>query len=1075
AANFYQPAVTVLDATSNWWNLTVASQVAATIYDQSDSPGSPHVNFGQYLDAQNGSPVVANSLIGPVSGTLDTLSGGVYEVLGDIQVAAGNQLTIDAGVSLLFIDNATLTVDGSFTVQGTALEPVSFSSATASAGAWQGIQVNPTATSVSIDQAIIEYATYGIYFNESAAVGTVSNTVLSSNSRGIYLRGNASPVIGGGNRIDNNQYGLYLEGLGTTGNSPLPTINGNEIYANSSYDVYTVSYFAGDNPVVDAVSNYWGSTDLNTIANRIYDIADSAFNRPVVNFSGFLDMPGGQADGRQFLLTGNITQNTTIAADTRYIVPYSVDIAAGSTLTVEQGVELYFLKNKGITVNGALNINGVATNEVILTSATRFLAANTYDWSGIRVEGAAGTVSIQYANISHAANGIYFNNASGTVSNSIFTENLYGIYLNGSSSPLIDANTFVDNSYALYLNGVTTDPLPTITNNDFYSNNTNLYLYAIDTTTVLNIGNNWWGTSVVADIRNTIISGGGSDQLLSVLLDAISTTPLQLAVPTGLVASEQYISPAQSVGIQDSVDISASFSLSSNWSVAVKNSSGQTVRTYTGTGTALSVNWDGKDATAQNVADGVYVFAISVAGTEVRHLRSVIVDNALPTATFVAGLDGTTVNEGTLAINGSATDNYFASYLVEYGQGPTPASWTGIGGLNATPVTAGKLVDWQITNTSGLTPPPNGDNAIRLTVTDLAGNSSTQQVQVTLNTLAIYNVSHDVTTINPAAGEASLISFTLNNPATVTLQIAAEKDGTLLRTISQNYTGAGTFSLGWDGKDDTASYAPDEAYVYTLLADDGSRQASYAPAFTPAVGSISGGSVGLGYSVSKNKFWKNATTVSSTNGGRVRLCIGSTTSFPSAACTGATHFAAIDDVPYENGSHWLYWDGRDPNGNAIRSKVYRFFLSVPSTLPPNTIIIKGAAPFVHGEAAVAPNIEVKSNPYKVRHSYDESSRVKYQVDQDSNVTVKLLPPGINDPADPSAIVLINNALQTAEASPGVPNVYSFEWLGYDNSVATPDTNNIQVSQNGRYTFTIQATSVVTGFTTLYRGSLRLYH
>ena len=240
AANFYQPAVTVLDATSNWWNLTVASQVAATIYDQSDSPGSPHVNFGQYLDAQNGSPVVANSLIGPVSGTLDTLSGGVYEVLGDIQVAAGNQLTIDAGVSLLFIDNATLTVDGSFTVQGTALEPVSFSSATASAGAWQGIQVNPTATSVSIDQAIIEYATYGIYFNESAAVGTVSNTVLSSNSRGIYLRGNASPVIGGGNRIDNNQYGLYLEGLGTTGNSPLPTINGNEIYANSSYDVYTV-------------------------------------------------------------------------------------------------------------------------------------------------------------------------------------------------------------------------------------------------------------------------------------------------------------------------------------------------------------------------------------------------------------------------------------------------------------------------------------------------------------------------------------------------------------------------------------------------------------------------------------------------------------------------------------------------------------------------------------------------------------------------------------------------------------------------------------------------------------------
>ena len=180
-------------------------------------------------------------------------------------------------------------------------------------------------------------------------------------------------------------------------------------------------------------------------------------------------------------------------------------------------------------------------------------------------------------------------------------------------------------------------------------------------------------------------------------------------------------------------------------------------------------------------------------------------------------------------------------------------------------------------------------------------------------------------------------------------------------------------------------------------------------------------------------------------------------------------------MPYEAGSHWLYWNGRLLNGDALKSKLYRFFLSVPETLPPNTIIVKGNTPNLQGEAAVAPNIEIRPNTYKVRHSYDEFTVINYEVDQDSYVTVKLLPPGINDPGDPSAITIVNNQLQAAESSPGVPQVYSFDWKGYDDSVATPDTNNILVSTNGRYTFTIEATSAVTGFSTLYRGSLRLYH
>jgi hypothetical protein len=83
--------------------------------------------------------------------------------------------------------------------------------------------------------------------------------------------------------------------------------------------------------------------------------------------------------------------------------------------------------------------------------------------------------------------------------------------------------------------------------------------------------------------------------------------------------------------------------------------------------------------------------------------------------------------------------------------------------------------------------------------------------------------------------------------------------------------------------------------------------------------------------------------------------------------------------------------------------------------------------------------------------------------------VKLLPPGIADPASTQAIVLVNNELQTA-LNGTLPADHTVEWRGYD----AAHTNSILVSTEGAYTFAIQATSVQTGQQTLYRGALQLY-
>ena len=156
------------------------------------------------------------------------------------------------------------------------------------------------------------------------------------------------------------------------------------------------------------------------------------------------------------------------------------------------------------------------------------------------------------------------------------------------------------------------------------------------------------------------------------------------------------------------------------------------------------------------------------------------------------------------------------------------------------------------------------------------------------------------------------------------------------------------------------------------------------------------------------------------------------------------------------------WDGRDPvSGLSMPGGVW----VTPELvlLRDNAILVKGTAPAITGLGA-APNIEIKSNPYRVSHSYGQFSQIAYQLDQDAYVSVKLLPPGVGDPNDPSAIDLVAHQLQSAA------QVQVVDWSGHD----PVDTNNILVSQEGQYTFSIEATSAATGLTTRYRGALKLY-
>jgi len=105
------------------------------------------------------------------------------------------------------------------------------------------------------------------------------------------------------------------------------------------------------------------------------------------------------------------------------------------------------------------------------------------------------------------------------------------------------------------------------------------------------------------------------------------------------------------------------------------------------------------------------------------------------------------------------------------------------------------------------------------------------------------------------------------------------------------------------------------------------------------------------------------------------------------------------------------------------------------------IQIQGAAPFV----------TVKSDPYLMYLSYGQFTRIIYNLqtpgNQDAVVDLRILPPGIIDIDDPSAIKVLDQVIQS-------PGDHEVEWTGIDSL----DTDMLKrtILEEGVYNFAIRA-------------------
>ena len=106
------------------------------------------------------------------------------------------------------------------------------------------------------------------------------------------------------------------------------------------------------------------------------------------------------------------------------------------------------------------------------------------------------------------------------------------------------------------------------------------------------------------------------------------------------------------------------------------------------------------------------------------------IDNTQPTAIIQQTeqmMGDRWITSGLVNIEGTATDQNFDSYSLEYGLGPNPSEWKSIAGISTSAVESGVLQVW---DTSRL---DDGEYTLRLTVVDLAGLNSQYRTKLILD------------------------------------------------------------------------------------------------------------------------------------------------------------------------------------------------------------------------------------------------------------------------------------------------------------------------------------------------------
>ncbi len=365
------------------------------------------------------------------------------------------------------------------------------------------------------------------------------------------------------------------------------------------------------------------------------------------------------------------------------------------------------------------------------------------------------------------------------------------------------------------------------------------------------------------------------------------------------------------------------------------------------------------------------------------------------------------------------------------------------------------------------------------------------------------SISSTADVIKPTVGSPSFVDILFTTLVTGTvdlricpeLNIACESVDAVWSKQIPNLTAA-AYSERWDGKDQAGDFVPDEAYVYVLTLNGGTRPRDrYDPprnVFDPVQNPNGVGMDApvattdendpdyplLAFNAFENDFLKVNYHLRG-DPSRAKTQIRPTE--PEDPSTPWFYLGSSDGIPIDtpnatsNVPLLAVWDGRNPAGELL-SQFRRINFPVPPRLKPNFVIVERTRPKIRGPELGLDNsfdeVEVRPDPFRVTHSYDQVLGFKYCIDQSTLVTIKVLRPGTSDPDNPANVVatlLAENTLLSGIASCTPANAYSIPaWDGRDSS------GKVAATVDGVYTLAIDARNPLqSNLRTIYRGVLQL--
>lgn len=1025
ANSFGSPGSYTLDATLNYWGAD--SGIDGLIHDATDAPGSaPVVDFDPW-QLQNGSASTGNYLNGTLSSDLTLLAGETWDVLGSVTVPVTRTLTVQENVTLRFAAGTSLSVQGTLEVAGTASQKAVFTSAETAPpeATWEGIYIESGTSTIS--HARIQYAHHGIDAR-NATVDVADSEVLDfgrvnglGEGAGLYYE-NASGVLARNtvqNTLDHSAYvthGIHLVGEGAGG----LTLDENTVEGADN----GITIFGGAGGVKSTPE-----LTRNTVqSNVVRGIWVKANTDPTIG-----GLPAGAATAN--LVTGNLV-----------------------------GIQA-----EGDPQNSARDSEPVIHGNDIFGNGTD-LQATSYG----NPDGAA--ISAE-------------SNWWGTATTQSIADQIFDGSDPGGTGRVVDFAPYLDDS---------------VGNGGLEVAGVNFLTGAIAGGTTLAAGDPYEATGdLLIGIGDTVTVGAGAElrfvaggrlrvagQLLiqgapaspAILTSIAASGPgdwegiaIEPTSMSSLIANAEIRFAKTAVKVDGtSVTISDSDLISfSDYGVRMSQAGGTLDGNFIENGSDLGTGVWLEESSPTLTANTIQNNKI---GLHIRFGSDPIVGGLPPS---VATANIITDNETGILLEGGhihgqldeANPNPTINGNDIFGNGP-------LGGLLNFHVKdfffdgIDQVLDlrqnwWGDTTASAIlagfqlddVPPMPVDFSNFLDDRVQNGGTSTGTTGVTN---AIKNVTHDVGSLRTVAGEEVMISFDLVAPATVDLEIYCIDETTACQAqqlVHQDTLGAlpiGTgYQFTWDGKSG-GSFQPDGAYRYVLKADGGVAGSYDPPALNPLppVGFVTSPNPGpSSFNAFRNEPWVRDFTVTDATR-RVALRVRP---------EGQQAFLVFDKKPYAPGTHTAFWDGRDENGLPVSGKVFFDLMDLNSNLEPNHIVIFDVAPNVTGVNELGPSIEVHANPALLYHSYDQISTITYSIDQDATVAVRLLPPGVTDSGDPSVEEIEPSQLRLAGQHTTAP------WTGYD----AADENRVLVSEEGAYTFEIEATSQLTGATTKYRGVLQL--